>query len=89
MTEEEQQKTQTETDDIVTMMREMKETVDRQTEEIATLRKERADLMRELMKTTPTAPPVEDPPAETDEEHVEKFADRVVKRTFDIIEARR
>lgn len=89
MTEEEQQKTQTETDDIVTMMREMKETVDRQTEEIATLRKERADLMRELMKTTPTAPSVEDPPKETDEEHVQAFADRVVKRTYDIIEARR
>ena len=74
------------TDDIVRMMVELKETIEKQSEEIATLRKERSDLMTELVKTTPAAPreaPEEDPQARYD-----AFKTKVLQKAYDIVQAR-
>lgn len=73
------------TDDIVKMMVELKETIDRQSEEIMTLRKERSDLMTELVKTTPAVPreAPEDPQARYD-----AFKTKVLKKAYDIVQAR-
>lgn len=68
------------------MIGDMKRLLDEQREEIEKLKKERSDLMKELVKTTPAAPreaPEEDPQARYD-----AFKAKVLKKAYDIVEAR-
>lgn len=66
------------------MIGDMKRLLDEQRAEIERLRQERADLMRELMKTTPTAAP----PKEPEKTDYDAFKAKVLKKAYDIVEAR-
>ena len=66
------------------MIGDMKRLLDEQRAEIEKLRQERADLMRELMRTTPTAAP----PKEPERTDYDAFKAKVLKKAYDIVEAR-
>ena len=66
------------------MIGDMKRLLDEQREEIEKLKRERADLMRELMKATPTAAP----PKESERTDYDAFKAKVLKKAYDIVEAR-
>lgn len=68
------------------MIGDMKRLLDEQREEIEKLKKERSDLMRELMRTTPTAAPKEAP--EDPQARYDAFKTKVLKKAYDIVQAR-
>ena len=73
-----------ESDSPATLIGEMRRLLDEQKTEIEKLRQERADLMRELMRTTPTAAP----PKEPEKADYDAFKTKVLKKAYDIVEAR-
>ena len=66
------------------MIGDMKRLLDEQREEVEKLKKERADLMRELMKATPTAAA----PKEPERTDYDAFKAKVLQKAYDIVEAR-
>lgn len=70
------------------MIGDMRKLLDEQREEIERLKKERSDLMRELMRTTPTAAPPKEAPEEDPQARYDAFKAKVLKKAYDIVEAR-
>lgn len=61
----------------------MKRLLDEQKAEIEKLKKDRADLMRQMMESTPAAPPKDQEKAD-----YEAFKAKVLKKAYDIVQAR-